>query len=271
VLPLVLCLLTLLGVLLMIAGVRLIGLVAAFTGGTLGGCVAVTVQGSIAPDWSPALCAASATVIGTALGALFVRPAVATGFAIVGATLGIVVAAALIERGITSPPPSPDGPQAAGEIDTASSQSVRETQTGIVELVRRIALESREVQASDDAMRALAGIGRRSWISLTALWQRVPSASRTLLLALGAGGAALGIGLVIAFPRWSVAGASSALGAALALSCGLPLGERLTGAFRTPQSPVAWFMLFAALTLAGWAFQMRRVQSRREEPAPSRE
>ncbi len=260
-------LLTVLGVLLLVAGVRLIGLVAAFTGGTIGWCVAGALQGTLAPDLSPALCAASAAVIGASLGALFVRPAVATGFAVFGVVVGLMLGVALVDRGVTGPT-SAGGSQPTTAADSERpSQAIEHARIDLIGLARRTAQGAQRALGETSPISALALVGSQAWGELNQAWRRVPSASRTLLMAMAAGGAALGVGVVIVFSRWALAGASSAIGAALVLGCGLPLGSRLTGAYRPPETVGRWLLLMAVLTLSGWAFQMRRVQTRKEVPA----
>ncbi|MSR28016.1 MAG: hypothetical protein EXS03_00360 [Phycisphaerales bacterium] len=264
----VLGLLALLGFFLLIAGVRLIGLVAAFTGGTLGWCLGGILHDTLVPGWSPALCAASAAVAGAALAALFIRPAVAVAFAVAGLSLGLILGGVLIERGIAptapiqadggGPPPAPEHP----------SSAVRVARSGLLELARTSLGEAQQAGGSPNA---LAGVGGRAWTAVRTRWQSVPGATRTFLLAMAGGGAVLGFGLGVVFSRWALAGASSAVGALLLVGCGLPLGENLTGAYRCPESMAAWLLLLGAVTLSGWAFQMRRVQVRAEVPAKSRD
>ena len=264
----ILGLLALLGFFLLIAGVRLIGLVAAFTGGAIGWCVGGALHQFLVPEWSIALCAATVAVAGAALGALFIRPAVAICGATVGLGLGLTLGTLMVERGIT-----PTAPVATSEsvapTEVQASSALKQARSGLQELFGGTLDAVQDSQGHPDQIRVVAGLGARLLVDLKSRWTTVPGATRTFLLAMAVGGATVGLGIGIIFSRWALAGASSALGAILFLGCGLPLGEELTHAYRTPESPRAWLLLLGALTLAGWAFQMRRVEARKNPPEPA--
>ena len=131
---LILALFAALGFFLLIAGVQLVGLIAAFTGGVLGWCIGGFIHDSFVPEWSPAICAATASVGCAALAALFVRPAVAVGFAAAGTIIGLLFAGLLVERGIAPTAPLPSAKSSANVTQEATpSASVRAARSGLTD------------------------------------------------------------------------------------------------------------------------------------------
>ena len=264
---LVLGLLALLGFFLLIAGVRLIGLVAAFTGGAIGWCLGGALHQALVPEWSVAACAATAALAGAALGALFIRPAVAVWFAVIGLGLGLLLGGVMVERGITPTAPVVAPSTGATAAPEQPATALKAARSGLIDLFGGTVDELQDAHGNPDRFRAFAGIGGRLVAQLKSRWEVIPSATRTFLTAMTLGGAAIGFGIGIVFSTWAVAGASSALGAILLLGCGLPLGATVTGAYRCPQSIAAWLLLIGAFTLGGWAFQMRRFEARKQAEA----
>ena len=265
---LILALFAALGFFLLIAGVRLIGLIAAFTGGVLGWCLGGFIHDAIIPEWSPALCAATAAVACAALAALFVRPAVAVGFGFAGTIIGLLFGGLLVERGIAPTAPVTSTSSASTSHEATPAASVRAARSGFTDSVISILGETRAQGDSTENFARLAGAGGRIAALVKSRWELVPSATQTFLFAVTAGGAIMGLGLGIFFGRWALAGAASTLGSLLLLGCGMPLIETIVPSFRCPESPAAWLFLGGATTLAGWAFQMRRVQTKQEAPPP---
>ncbi len=260
----VLALLTGLGFLLLIAGVRLLALVAAFTGGALGWCLGGIVHDNVVPEWSPAICAATASVCCAALAALFVKPAVSVGFAVAGTIIGLLFGGLLIERGIAPTAPLSTTPSVTvGESSPAAS--VRAARSGLTEAVTVILGEVRDSPTGVGRAEQFAGAGGRIVALARTRWAIVPAATRTFLLATTAAGGVMGLVLGLFFSRWATAGAASMLGSILFLGCGLPLTETLIPSVRCPESPAAWLLLGAATTLSGWAFQMRRSEAKKVE------
>gem|GEM_PF-721575 len=265
---LILSLFTLLGFFLLIAGVRLIALIAAFTGGVIGWCLGGYVHDTLIPEWSAALCAATASVAFAALAALFIRPAVAVGFGIAGTIAGLLFGGLLVERAIapTAPLPTTSTSAQIASTENQPAASVRAARSGLTESIVSILGETHANADKSDKLTLLAGAGSRVLSQLKDRWSLVPGPTQTFLLAVTAAGAAMGLGLGVLFSRWALAGASAALGSLLFLGCGMPLAETIFANFRCPNSPAAWLFLGGATTLAGWAFQMRRVQTRKEAP-----
>ena len=270
---LILALFAALGFFLLIAGVQLVGLIAAFTGGVLGWCLGGFIHDSIVPEWSPAICAATASVGCAALAALFVRPAVAVGFAAAGTIIGLLFAGLLVERGIAPTAPLPSAKSSTNATqEVTPSASVRAARSGLTDSILSIVGESRHQSAGEDtngSIARLAGAGGRIAAQIKSRWDLVPPATQTFLFAVTAGGAVMGFGLGIFFARWALAGAAATLGSLLFLGCGMPLMETIVPSFHCPDSPTAWIFLGGATTLAGWAFQMRRVQAQKEAPSPA--
>lgn len=278
-----------LGLLLLIAGVRLIGLIAALTGGVLGWCLGGVVHDTVVPEWSPALCAATASVAFAAIAALFVRPAVAIGFGVAGTLIGLLFGGLLVERGIAPTAQIPLVP-ATGVLDNEATPaaSVRSARSGLTAAIVTILGESRiastpprsetstdshataTTSATTDTLSRLAGLGSRTTALIKSRWALVPQATQTFLFATTACGAIMGFALGILFSRWALAGAAATLGSLLLLGCGMPLLEMIVPSFRCPESPAAWLFIGGATTLAGWAFQMRRVQSAKQSSSTNR-
>lgn len=262
---LVLSLFSTLGFFLIVAGVHLLGLVAAFTGGVLGWCLGGFLHDSLVPEWSPTLCAATACVIGAALAALFIRPAVALGFGVAGTLIGLLLGAVLVERGIAPTAPLETAtPALTTEREPPPAASLRAARSGLAQSILAIVDDALPTAEPTAQIARLAGAGTRIATLVKSRWSIVPQATQTFLLAMTAGGAIIGLGIGVLFSRWALAGASSALGSLLLLGCGMPVLESLVPQFRCPESAAAWLFLGAATTLAGWAFQMRRVQARKE-------
>ncbi|MSR68880.1 MAG: hypothetical protein EXS17_00820 [Phycisphaerales bacterium] len=267
---LVLTLFTTLGFFLIIAGFRLLGLVAAFTGGVLGWCLGGFLHDSLVTEWPPTLCAATASVIGAAIAALFVRPAVALGFGVAGTIIGLLLGGVLVERGIAPTAPlATSTPALKIDREPLPAASVRAARSGLAQSILTILDDAIPTAEPSARLTTLAGAGSRIATLVKSRWKLVPQATQTFLTAMTGGGAIVGLGIGLLFSRWALAGASSALGSLLLLGCGMPVLESLVPSFRCPESASAWLFLGAATTLAGWAFQMRRVQERTESPTPA--
>lgn len=247
------------------------GLVAAFTGGTLGWCIGGVFHATLVPQWSPAMCAATMAVALAAVAALFVRPAVAVGFGLAGTIVGLLLGGLLVERGI-----APTAPLAGGEspsaVEPSPSASLRQARSGLsaamLDILSDAQASAKQANANrSDAISTLAGTGARAYTQLRSRWELMPEATRTFLLAVSAAGAAVGFGLGVVFSRWALAGASSVAGSILVLGCGWPLAESFSPALRCSDSAAAWLLLGSAVALSGWAFQMRRVE-KRDHPQP---
>lgn len=264
---LVLILLCALGFLLVIAGLRLIGLVAAVSGGILGWCLGGVIHGTLIPEWSPAICATVASVACAALAALFIRPAVAVGFGAAGTIIGALIGGILVERGIAPTAPNADADVSpTSQLDSTPAQAVRAARSGFSESMQTILGQTQGGSTPTETLARLAGAGSRIGAVAKSRWDLVPAPTRTFLLASTAAGAIIGFGVGVVFARWALAGASSALGTLLLLACGIPLMEKHAPTIPLPKSTAAWILVGAALTLAGWAFQMRRVQRESEPP-----
>lgn len=273
VVSLVLLVLAVIGCVLILCGGKLLPLVAALTGALLGWMLGGLVQAAVLPDWPPLVGAGLSALAGAALGALFVRVAVALGFAAAGAVLFTLLAGLLVERGIapTQLPMQADSVVAVGS-QTDATQSIRVARRGLSGAVLEIVGDAHGQSRAEGAMPALAGAGSRLVVLVRERLEGVPAPTRTFLIAATAAGAAIGLGVGLLFARAANAAAAAILGAMLLLGCGMPLLESWLPALRAPAHPLGWIFLGAALAVAGWAFQMRpsplpKVQ--RQDPHPT--
>lgn len=254
----VLLALAVIGFVLILCGGRLLPLVAALTGALFGWMLGGVVQAAVLPDWPPLVGAGLSALAGAALGALFVRMAVAVGFAAVGAVLFTLLAGLLVERGVapTQLPMQADSVAAVGTPSEAK-QSIRNARRGLSNAVWEIVGDARGQSRDEGTIPALAGAGSRLSLLIRERLGGVPGPTRTFLIAATAAGAAIGLGIGLLFARAANAAAAAILGAMLLLGCGMPLLESWFPTIRSPSHPLGWIFLGAALAVAGWAFQMR--------------
>ena len=288
------------GLLLLLVGGRLLLLMAAVAGGAAGWLAGGAACESLVPEWPPAICAATCGVLGAGLAALFLRPAIALLLAVVGACAGLLVAGALIERGVVPTGRAPYGSPRTAAVEPTAASGVRDARSSALAAIER-ALSSRslnraqgpqaapaasagaqspgdEVAREDGAeprevtgtgaLVTLARAGMQVWRELASAWQSVPPQARTLLAASAGAGGVAGLVLGLLFPGWAMSGASAMVGAMLLCGSGLPLAERLSGgAVRAPESPTGWLLLVGALAVAGWGFQAWRRSAARSAAA----
>lgn len=264
---LVLLALAVIGCVLILCGGALLPLVAALTGALLGWMAGGFVQAAVLPDWHPLVGAGLSAIAGAALGALFVRLAVAIGFAAACAVLLTLLAGVLVERGVapTQLPMQADSVHAVG-TQAQARQSIRAARSGLSGAVWQIVGDARGQSRLDGTLPALAGAGGRLHVLLMERLDGVPGPTRTFLIAATAAGAAVGLGIGLLFAKAANAAAAAVLGAMLLLGCGLPLMEAWIPAVRSPAHPLGWVFLGGALALGGWAFQMRPKDA--AKPAP---
>jgi len=271
---LVLLALAIIGFVLILCGGRLLPLVAALTGALLGWMLGGMVQAAVLPDWPPLVGAGLSALAGAALGALFVRVAVALGFAASGAVLFTLLAGLLVERGVapTQLPMQADSVEAVG-TQADAKQSIRAARHGLSGAVWEIVGDARGQSRAEGTIPALAGAGSRLSVLVRERLAAVPGPTRTFLIAATAAGAAIGLGIGLLFARAANAAAAAVVGAMLLLGCGLPLLEGWFPALRAPSHPLGWVFLGAALAVGGWAFQMRAGTSAKvssgEPPSPT--
>jgi hypothetical protein len=264
---LVLFVLAIIGCVLILCGGRLLPLVAALTGALLGWMVGGMIQAMVLPDWPPLVGAGLSALTGAALGALFVRVAVALGFAATGAVLFTLLAGVLVERGLapTQLPVEAESVKAA-ETQSQATDSIRTARRGLSGAVLDIVGDARGQSRAEGAIPALAGAGSRLSTLLRERLEGVPRPSRTFLIAATAAGAVIGFGIGLLFARAANAAAAAVVGAMLVLGCGLPLIESVFPSARAPVHPLGWVFLGAALAVGGWAFQMRPAPQNKNEP-----
>lgn len=255
---LVLLVLSIIGLVLILGGGRLLPLVAALTGALLGWMLGGVVQAAVLPDWPPLVGAGLSALAGAALGALFVRMAVALGFGAAGAVLFTLLAGLLVERGVapTQLPMQTNSVEAVGTQSDAK-QSIRDASRGLSGAVWEIVGDARGQSRAEGTIPALAGAGSRLSALVRDRLGSVPGPTRTFLIAATAAGAAIGLGIGLLFARAAHAAAAAVVGAMLLLGCGMPLLEGWFPTLRAPSHPLGWIFLGAALAVAGWAFQMR--------------
>lgn len=281
------------GLLLLLCGGRLLLLMATVLGGAAGWIAGGALCESLVPEWSPAICAATCAVLGAGLAALFLTPAIALLLAIAGAVGGLLVAGALIERGMVPTGRAPYGSTRTAAVEPSAASGVRDARSTALAVIERAlsgpvaaaataadagqsgtASPSPSVSAAADAdpgsLVTLARAGMQVWRELMAAWASVPPQARTLLAASAGAGGVAGLALGLLFSRWAMSGASAIVGAALVCGAGLPLAERISGgAVRAPESPSGWLLLVGAIAVAGWAFQSWRASAVRAAAAAS--
>ena len=270
------------GLLLVLFGGRLLLLMVTVAGGAAGWLAGGAVCESLVPEWSPALCAATCAVLGAGLAALFLKPTIAVIMALAGAVAGLLVAGALIERGMVPTGRAPYGSPRSAAVEPTAARGVRDARSSALAAIERAlsgepsgaATEAPPAQpstasapadgarppaADSGSLVTLARAGVQAWRELGAAWESVPPQARTLLAASAGAGAAAGLVLGILFSRWATTGVSALVGAGLLCGAGLPLAERMSGgAVRAPESPTGWLLLVAAIAVSGWAFQAWR-------------
>lgn len=267
------------GLLLLLFGGRLLLLMVTLAGGAAGWLAGGAMCESLAPEWSPAICAATCAVLGAGLAALFLKPTIAMLLGVAGATAGLLVAGALIERGMVPTGRAPYGSPRAAAVEPSAASGVRDARSTALAAIERAlspksagpapaAVEARDGAASPSgpgeapvgtdtgALVTLASAGMQVWRELAQAWDSVPPQARTLLAASAGAGGVAGLVLGLLFSRWAMSGVSALIGAMMLCGAGLPLAERVSGgAVRAPESPTGWLLLAGALAVAGWAFQ----------------
>lgn len=281
------------GLLLLLCGGRLLLLMVTVMGGAAGWLAGGAVCESLVPEWSPAICAATCAVLGAGLAALFLKPTVAFLLAIAGAVAGLLVAGALIERGMVPTGRAPYGSTRAAAVEPTAASGVRDARSTALSVIER-ALSGRAsgaataadsgqsgaaspspsgstaANADPGSLVTLARAGMQVWRELSAAWTSVPPQARTLLAASAGAGGVAGLVLGLLFSRWAMSGVSALVGAALLCGAGLPLAERISGgAVRAPESPTGWLLLVGAIAVAGWAYQSWRRSPARDAAAGS--
>lgn len=267
------------GLLLVLFGGRLLLLMVTLAGGAAGWLAGGALCSSLVPEWPPALCAATCAVFGAGLAALFLKPTIAILLAVAGAAAGLLVAGALIERGMVPTGRAPYGSPRAAAVEPSAASGVRDARSTALAAIER-ALSTSSARAAPAAPAAPAGAtspaapggasagtdsgalitlaraGMQVWRELAHAWESVPPQARTLLAASAGAGGVAGLVMGLLFSRWAISGVAALIGAMMLCGAGLPLAERISGgAVRAPESPTGWLLLVVALAVAGWAFQ----------------
>lgn len=270
------------GLLLLLFGGRLLLLMVTLAGGAAGWLAGGAVCESLVPEWSPAICAATCAVLGAGLAALFLKPTIAILLGAAGATAGLLVAGALIERGMVPTGRAPYGSPRTAAVEPSAASGVRDAHSTALAAIER-ALSPKPARSAPSAVAAPAGAasppapggasadtdggalitlaraGMQTWRELSAAWDSVPPQARTLLAASAGAGGVAGLVLGLLFSTSAMNGVSSVVGAMLLSGAGLPLAEQISGgAVRAPESSTGWLLLVGALAVAGWAFQSFR-------------
>ena len=267
------------GLMLLLFGGRLLLLMVTLAGGAAGWVAGGALCESLVPEWPPAMCAATGAVLGAGLAALFLKPTIAILLGATGAVAGLLVAGALIERGVVPTGRAPYGSPRAAAVEPTAASGVRDARsTALAAIERALSGQARAsapaadgtpssrapasppgsapAGASGGALVTLARAGMQVWRDLAAAWDAVPPQARTLLSASAGAGGVAGLVLGLLFSRWVMSGVAALVGALMLCGAGLPLAERMSGgAVRAPESPTGWLVLASALAVAGWAFQ----------------
>ena len=261
------------GLMLLLLGGRLLLLMVTLAGGAAGWLAGGAACESLVPEWSPAICAATCAVLGAGLAALFLKPTISILLGVAGATAGLLVAGALIERGMVPTGRAPYGSPRAAAVEPSAASGVRDARsTALAAIERALSTKSAGTAPAGAASPAapggapagteggalitLARAGMQVWRELAHAWDSVPPQARTLLAASAGAGGVAGLVLGLLFSRWAMSGVSALIGAMMLCGAGLPLAERISGgAVRAPESPTGWLLLVGALSVAGWAFQ----------------
>lgn len=220
------------GLLLLIAGRHFLRGVLVVTIIAIGAVLGAPVIGMFAPQLGPAVL----TLLGGLAGLMLVAATwrlmlgCATGF--VAAFMCAFVALISIDAGFVDARSSSDS--------TASARDIEE----------RAAHDSL-VERAPSAIRPLV-----SWADTR--WQLESPQVRTFLTASAAGGALVGLVLGTWLPLSCAAALTSMLGALFTLVGGMPLLERALQRESQPISPIAWLLLWSAISLAGWLLQSWR-------------
>lgn len=267
------------GLMLLLFGGRLLLLMVTVAGGVAGWLAGGAMCESLVPEWSPAVCAATCAVLGAGLAALFLKPTIAILLGVAGAATGLLVAGALIERGMVPTGRAPYGSPRAAAVEPSAASGVRDARsTALAAIERALSPKSRgpvrassagddgtpgpprpgDAQVTPDSgvLITLARAGMQVWRELSQAWDSVPPQARTLLAASAGAGGVAGLVLGLLFSRWAMSGVSALIGAMVLCGAGLPLAERVSGgAVRAPESSTGWLLLVGAVAVAGWAFQ----------------
>jgi hypothetical protein len=211
------------GLLLLIAGRHFLRGVLVVTIIAIGAVLGAPVIGMFAPQLGPAVLTLLGGLAGLMLGC-------ATGF--VAAFMCAFVALISID---------------AGFVDARSSSD----STASVRDIEERAAHDSLVERAPSAIRPLV-----SWADTR--WQLESPQVRTFLTASAAGGALVGLVLGTWLPLSCAAALTSMLGALFTLVGGIPLLERALQRESQPISPIAWLLLWSAISLAGWLLQSWR-------------
>lgn len=266
------------GVVLLLAGGRMVPLLLSIAG-MLAGCAAGWTVGEslnlALPSWALAV---TGGVVGAVLGALLCRLVMAGLLAALFAWCGLMAAANLGDR-VTTPPPAvaagadaemeavwevvlDDGsPLASLPPELKAQISGAAAQAALTDLDARIRqqLDSIRSQLSSPVVQSRFDQALARWSTLRsdamAWWDARPSHQRTFLLAASAAAGFLGLMIGLLASRWTAITVTAAAGAATMVVCGGALLENQGVSVHI--APRALLLLWTVLSLIGIGIQRR--------------
>lgn len=246
------------GVLLLVAGQRLLPLISAACGALAGWALARSLSMTFVPEWSLLAAGLVGATGGALVGAAALRLMLAAIVGTGGALIFAVGALILVESGFV--PLSAPGAESALDGNTESTVVDLPSQSRALRLAGA-SWARRSVSSGVSA--------QTTWTEATTAWDATEPTLHTYLLACTVAGGGICLAAALIFHRQACAAFSAALGAIITLGAGLPLLQTLSGgALPLPQRVAAWLLLGIALACGGWAIQSvshHRVQARKSQ------
>lgn len=269
---------TLIGLVLVTAGRRVVAPTCTVAGALAGWFVGSAVQAVFAPHWPWLACAIGGATLGAVLAILGLRLFLGGVGACLGALVGLVIGAVAIQHGAV---PAVDSlSQASRSEDARDALPPSASAANATPLLRAF-----EVSVGGGALLETAFRGSAAWrdageAAMPASWvQSQQSVSRwygglsrpeaTVLVGCVAVGSSVGFLLAILFSTTATAVFSAVTGSYLLVGAGALLLAR-----EVPTAPAitppAWWSLFAALAIIGCAYQLRGASSAPSSPSAKR-
>lgn len=275
------------GLVLLVAGQKLLKPVLVFAAVFTGAIVAVRLAQATNAASSPLLWAAGGAVVGFLAILLSYRLALGVAMGAIGAVAAVLIATAAAEMGLIDVGPAPAHQvEPAGGTALAASNSDTERILAAAQAYVQGTSGTREgstVAGELDRVSPGLGPALTAWLErcqafavsgaawAKSRWDALPTPMRTLLAASAAAGAFLGFVTGISSPVWAAAMVTSLFGSLLMVVCGLPLLSRYAPREMIPSSPLAWLAAWLGLAMIGALFQWgTRQRRRRAAKGPAR-